>query len=91
VSRTIRRTKGAPCYWLHAVNHAWLTEEEVKVNLRRNYTDCGYSYHSMPSKWFRNNEQRSFRTYAKTELSRFYKDNDYELQIRRRHMRDWWC
>lgn len=67
--------------------YCWIpkSEKEVKKAITKQrsdaggctYTNIGYG----PGKWFRQNEQQTYRAQARNELVKYQKDPDYEVMI----------
>ncbi len=96
MSRTIRR-KNAHCrhWWFTdyvCIDGRWQTVKlegkELAKKLHKYHGDGldGYS----PNKWFRSEEHNKMKSLSKGELSRFWKDPEYEVQIERRLLHDYW-
>lgn len=67
--------------------YAWIpkSEKEVKKEIALRRSDAGYTTCSGcgrgPGKWFRQNEQQTYRTQARNELVKYQKDPNYEVMI----------
>jgi hypothetical protein len=87
MARTIRRKSGEQWYKPYSVQG--YTEEELAVKKRRFHMDLYYSWNS-PSPWFRNMVERQHRMSTKTQLAKFYKDLDYEIQLKNKPQMPYW-
>ena len=97
MSRTIRRKNAYKPWWLLKTHE--LNEEGIYVEVARPEKEAtkilalyhsDKEQHNGPSPWFRNQEHIKMRTLVNGELARFWKDSEYEIQIERRKLHDWW-
>ena len=97
MSRTIRRKNAYKPWWLlrtHEKNEEGIyvqvprPEKEATKILALYHSDR--EQHSSAGKWFRAQEHVKMRTLVKGELARFWKDNEYEIQVERRMLNDYW-
>lgn len=95
MARTKRRTTGRQPVWLYREYLYGFgftvvqDKEEIKKRDIEWHSDWGYR-NIGPSKWFRQNQEAGFRSYAKEEIIKFWKDRDYEIQITNKQRIDYW-
>lgn len=100
MSRTERRTTGKVANW---VGYDWRTiintrqwlriklpPKEFAKEIAIHHSDAGFDTFQWPNKWFRQNEQRAQRAKAANEISRYVKDEAYEVQILARPPLPYW-
>lgn len=96
MSRTYRRIDRKVPNW---VDHEWryidggylerrkLEGHELKRSMAMYHSDHDYGG---PSRWWRKNEWHKFRSQARQELIRWFKDEEHEIQIRDNPRWPWW-
>lgn len=69
-------------------------KKEVKRAIAKQRSDAGWNTSSAcgrgPGKWFRQNEQQTYRAKARTELVKFQKDPNYEVMIQANPFLPYW-
>lgn len=72
------------------INRDPTSKESIK-RIARFHSDARHFFYQYKGPgWFYNIMQRQYRTLVKTELSNFYKDADYEIQLLRKPYREYW-
>lgn len=83
-------------YWEDGEYYWWyeyrpMTEEEIKWQFLRDHGETNSHWaHNNPGPWVRQHCQKQQRQKARQELSKFYKDTDYEPIIEDRRNLSWW-
>lgn len=94
MSRTIRRKHYVPSWvtsdWTHDRGHFELEGEELRKALRWWHEDKSCNWGARPPKSFRQEYESIHRMKAKTELSRFGKNDEYEVQLRQKARLGYW-
>ncbi len=95
MSKTVRRNKGKPMpkdWFKYTYKKGFFyetPEEEYKKKVAIYHSDkAKWAYHV--SHWFRNDVEHGHRALIRQELSKFYKDTDYEVQVRNKPRLPWW-
>jgi hypothetical protein len=94
LSNTIRRKNEAQNPWffqqyVYQEGYIPRTGEKLKERQQEYHADWGRGHHKWGVRtWFRKNEERIFKSIAKQELIKYWKDPEYEVQIRPEHTCD---
>lgn len=89
MSRTYRRKHGESPFWARTTcgydsEGIWrrvpLEGDELVKSVAKYHSDSGFG-HGGPSKWFKTITHREFKRKSKEEIIRYYKDEEYEVQI----------